>query len=288
MNLCKRLRALLIRGRLYASSILAGDSPVDVRGPGLEFVDYREYTFGDDIRHVDWRVSARASGGLERLYVRVYRSERLLELLWVVDLTESMLFKDKPLTLAYLAGLFGTISHRLGDKVDLVLVGSRARVFPGLDGWVAATKVMESACSGGFVGVGGVGSASGIIGRMSSGRSVVFMTDYAERVDAFRRVARTVRSASGFPAFFFIATPGEVGGFDSKGLVPAGFGRKWELVSVEEWARRVREHVARVRGSVGLYNSFQILSLKEAFSRRLDLALRYMAARSRQLMPSSA
>lgn len=287
MDICKRFRTFLLRGSVYASNILAGDSPVDARGPGLEFMDYREYVFGDDVRHVDWRVSARASENLERLFVRVYRYERFLELVWVVDLTASMFFKDKQDTLGFLVGMFGTLSQRLRDRVDLVLVKSDVEVFPGLDGWVAANRVLEAVCSDGFTGMGGVGSTTGVVGRISRNKSVAFLTDYAERVEVFRRLARTVWAANGFPGFFFIATPGETGEFDHKGLIPVGFGDRQVVVDLEKWTKKVREHVVRVRASVGIYNFFQLLSLEEAFSRRLDIALRYMAVRSRQLMPSA-
>ena len=287
MDVCRRFKGFLLRGSVFASSILTGDSPVDARGLGLEFMDYREYVFGDDIRHVDWRISARASEDLERLFVRVYRSERFLELVWAVDLTASMFFKDKPDILGFLVGIFGSLSHKLRDKVDLVLVKSDVKVFPGLDGWVAANRVLEAVCSNGFAGRGGVGSATGIIGRVSRNKSVVFLTDYAEKVEAFKRLARTVWAANGFPGFFFIATPGEMGKFVPKGVVPVGFGDRQEVVDLEKWARKVREHVVRVRASVGLYNFFQLFSLEEAFSRRLDIALRYMAVRSRQLMPAA-
>ena len=68
-DLCRAVRRAAVQGRVRAEGLLFGGVPLEVKGPGLEFVDYREYVYGDDIRRVDWRVSARAGRNLEKLFI---------------------------------------------------------------------------------------------------------------------------------------------------------------------------------------------------------------------------
>src|SRR5258705_440671 len=82
------LRHVRLRPRGAAEGTFAGPHKSHYRGTAVEFADYREYTPGDDIRMVDWKVFART----DRHYVRLYDAERNLLTYLVVDKSGSMEF----------------------------------------------------------------------------------------------------------------------------------------------------------------------------------------------------
>src|SRR5205809_7730523 len=82
------LRHVRLRPRGDAEGTFAGPHKSHFRGTAVEFADYREYTDGDDIRLVDWKVFART----DRHYVRLYDAERNLLTYLVVDKSASMDF----------------------------------------------------------------------------------------------------------------------------------------------------------------------------------------------------
>lgn len=98
-------------------------------GPSLDLAEVREYQPGDEVRRIDWNVTARMS----RLFVRQYREERELTAWLLVDLSPSMRFGTrrqlKRDTALEFAGVVGYIVTRHGDKVGLL-------GFPGRDAFV--------------------------------------------------------------------------------------------------------------------------------------------------------
>src|ERR1051325_3078935 len=84
----EQLRHVRLRPRGAAEGAFAGPHKSHYRGTAVEFADYREYTDGDDIRQVDWKVFART----DRYYVRLYEAERNLLSYLVLDTSASMEF----------------------------------------------------------------------------------------------------------------------------------------------------------------------------------------------------
>src|SRR6266536_2080644 len=82
------LRHVRFRRRGGAEGTVGGPHKSHYRGTAVEFADYREYSAGDDIRLVDWKVFART----DRHYVRLYDAERNLLTYLVVDKSASMDF----------------------------------------------------------------------------------------------------------------------------------------------------------------------------------------------------
>jgi len=91
------------------------------RGKGLEFDTYRDFSFDDDADMIDWKASLRANNLLARKYVE----ERDLNVFFLVDVSNSMLFgSDKRLKAEYITELVGALSHLIisaGDRVGLVM-----------------------------------------------------------------------------------------------------------------------------------------------------------------------
>lgn len=83
-----RVGALELRARLIVEGLLTGQHRSPYQGASVEFAQHRPYVQGDDIRHVDWKVLARN----DKVYLKQYQVETNLELMLVVDASESMGF----------------------------------------------------------------------------------------------------------------------------------------------------------------------------------------------------
>ena len=81
-----RISGLDLRARLIVEGLMTGMHRSPYQGASVEFAQHRPYTFGDDIRHVDWKVL----GKTDRVYLKQYIEETNLHLICVVDASESM------------------------------------------------------------------------------------------------------------------------------------------------------------------------------------------------------
>ncbi len=130
----RRARRLRFLVRPEAVSRLVGSYHGARPGIGLTFAELRAYEPGDDVRHIDWNVTARQA----KPYVRRYIEERALVLWLVVDVSASMRFgpegKSKADRAAQAAALLATAAVQNGDRVGLLLVSDRleAEVAPGI------------------------------------------------------------------------------------------------------------------------------------------------------------
>ena len=86
-ELLKKVRQVEIKTRGLVNQIFSGEYHSVFKGRGMEFSEVREYQFGDDIRAIDWNVSAR----FDRPFVKVFEEERELELLAAASVAESLL-----------------------------------------------------------------------------------------------------------------------------------------------------------------------------------------------------
>lgn len=111
--------------RQPSKSLLAGRRASKLRGRGMDFEELRAYVAGDDIRRMDWRVTAR----LGRPFVRSYREERDRPLLLLVDQRLGMFFgsraKMKSVAAAELAALIAWRALASGDRVGALLFGEQ-------------------------------------------------------------------------------------------------------------------------------------------------------------------
>src|SRR5512136_1351141 len=88
----KRLEALSIVSRRVATGQAKGERRSLRKGTGVEFMDYRPYTVGDDLRYVDWNIYSR----LDKLLLKLYVEEEDMCLHLLVDGSASMGFGDPP------------------------------------------------------------------------------------------------------------------------------------------------------------------------------------------------
>jgi uncharacterized protein (DUF58 family) len=123
--LLARLGSLPVKARVIVESALSGQHRARLHGSSVEFAEHKEYTPGDEIRHIDWK----ALGKLDRYYVKQYEQESQLTAYLVLDASGSMRFGDSgPRKVEYaglaLAALAYLISQQQ-DKVGLFVVGPR-------------------------------------------------------------------------------------------------------------------------------------------------------------------
>jgi uncharacterized protein (DUF58 family) len=84
----RNAKEILIRARRQIVGDRIGNNPSMFKGEGYDFIELREYSSGDDIRHIDWNVTAK----LQRPYVKVFREERELSVVTVAMLGGAMMF----------------------------------------------------------------------------------------------------------------------------------------------------------------------------------------------------
>lgn len=117
----------LLQQRQRATQQLAGRMRTALRGRGLEFEEVRGYQPGDDVRTIDWRVTARSG----RTFTKLFREEREKPLLLVVDQRQPMFFGSrhcfKSKIAAYIGALLAWSGLEQGDRVGGLLIGNQER-----------------------------------------------------------------------------------------------------------------------------------------------------------------
>ena len=128
-ELSKQLRLLELRTDRIVEEITAGAYRSVFKGRGIEFDEVREYTIEDDVRGIDWNVSARMNAP----YVKKYVEERELSVLLVVDVSASGAFgsaeKSKRRTASELAALLAFSAGKNGDKVGLLMFSDKIELY---------------------------------------------------------------------------------------------------------------------------------------------------------------
>lgn len=128
-----KIKQLEIFTRRLLNGALVGDSRSAIKGTGFEFDQIRDYGFGDDIRFIDWKASARSN----KLLIKQYREERSRTIFLVVDVSRSSIFgsgiMSKQSRIAELASVLALVAQHGKDQVGLLLFsdGVQAYIPPG-------------------------------------------------------------------------------------------------------------------------------------------------------------
>lgn len=120
-ELLKKVRHIEIKTRGLVNHLFSGEYHSVFKGKGMDFSEVREYQFGDDIRSIDWNVTARFG----HPYIKVFEEERELTVLLVVDLSGSQYFgsyqQAKQQIAAELSAILSLSALKNNDKVGLIL-----------------------------------------------------------------------------------------------------------------------------------------------------------------------
>lgn len=143
-ELFAQLEGLSVRTRRLVTSLMAGEYATAFKGRGMEFEQVREYQPGDDIRQLDWNVSART--GVP--HVKVHREERELTVMLVVDLSASEAFGTRAREMrevaVEVAALLALLAAKNNDRVGLVCFTSEIeKVIPPKKGRGQSWRVVR-------------------------------------------------------------------------------------------------------------------------------------------------
>lgn len=128
-ELLKKVRRIEIKTKGLSRNIFAGEYHSAFKGRGMTFSEVREYQYGDDIRDIDWNVTARQN----HPYVKVYEEERELTMMLLVDVSGSRLFgavgEQKREMIAEIAATLAFSASQNNDKIGVVFFSSKIEKF---------------------------------------------------------------------------------------------------------------------------------------------------------------
>lgn len=128
-ELLKKVRKIEIKSRGLSQNIFAGEYHSAFKGRGMMFSEVREYQYGDDIRDIDWNVTARHN----HPYVKVYEEERELTVMLLVDVSGSRNFgavgTEKRDMIAEIAATLAFSAIQNNDKIGVIFFSDRIEKF---------------------------------------------------------------------------------------------------------------------------------------------------------------
>ncbi len=128
-DILRRVRKIEIKTRGLSNEIFAGKYHTAFRGRGMSFSEVREYRAGDDVRDIDWNVTARS----EKPYIKVYEEERELTMMLMVDVSGSRMFGSterlKKNVITEIAAVLAFSAAQNSDKVGCILFSDKVEKF---------------------------------------------------------------------------------------------------------------------------------------------------------------
>ena len=128
-DILKRVRKIEIKTRGLSNEIFAGKYHTAFRGRGMSFSEVREYRAGDDVRDIDWNVTARS----RKPHIKVYEEERELTMMLVVDVSASRMFGSNELlkknVITEIAAVLAFSAAQNNDKVGCIFFSDRVEKF---------------------------------------------------------------------------------------------------------------------------------------------------------------
>jgi uncharacterized protein (DUF58 family) len=191
-DIMRRVREIQVRTGRQVADVLAGEYVSVFRGSGIEFDEVRPYVPGDDVRSIDWNVTAR----MGEPFVKRFVEERQLTLMLVADVSASQDFgsatRSKRDCAAELCALLAFSATRSNDKVGLLLFhGDIEQYIPARKGQRHALRVVREVLGHG---AGPAETAASAPGRRGLGRLVELARGAARRPRPPSRATRLGRA----------------------------------------------------------------------------------------------
>ncbi|NNC50408.1 MAG: DUF58 domain-containing protein [Flaviramulus sp.] len=128
-DLLKRVRKIEIKTRRLSDHIFGGEYHSTFKGRGMTFSEVRQYQFGDDVRNIDWNVTAR----YHEPFVKVFEEERELTMMLMVDVSGSELFgtstQFKNEVVTEIAATLAFSATQNNDKIGLILFSDKVELY---------------------------------------------------------------------------------------------------------------------------------------------------------------
>jgi len=110
-----KLQKILVRARRQVFSEMVGNNPSIFQGEGYDFIELREYMAGDDIRHIDWNITAK----MQKPYIKIFREERELNVVIASVLNGSVHFGSKKFKQDVIAEIVALLSYSTLKNGDI-------------------------------------------------------------------------------------------------------------------------------------------------------------------------
>jgi uncharacterized protein (DUF58 family) len=254
-DIIKKIKKVHIRTGRTVDTLMAGQYKSVFRGSGMEFEEVRDYAPGDDVKSIDWKVSAR----LGRPFVKRYREERELIVMLLVDLSASGRFgtleSSKQEVAAETAAILAFNAIRNNDKVGAILFTDEVeRYVPPKKGSSHVWRVIKEIFAHQPKQTGtDISEAVGFLGRVCRKRTVAFLiSDFIlpeGRVAVDRQMRSTARKHEMINVI--IKDPGEFH-LPEGGLVTIRDLESGRLVRLDAYDRKTRTaFIARQRDAYG-------------------------------------
>jgi uncharacterized protein (DUF58 family) len=128
-ELLKRVRKIEIKSRGLSKHIFAGEYHSAFKGKGMAFSEVREYQYGDDIRNIDWNVTAR----FNHPYIKIYEEERELTVMLIIDVSGSRNFGTQGMLkknlITEISAVLSFSAIQNNDKVGVIMFSDRIEKF---------------------------------------------------------------------------------------------------------------------------------------------------------------
>ena len=243
-ELAKRIRYIQIYTNKSVSGVLAGEYESVFKGRGMEFDEVREYIPGDEIRSIDWNVTARSG----KPFVKRYVEERELTVMFLVDLSASGTFgsisRTKNEVAAELCALLAFSAVKNNDKVGLIVFTDTVEMFiPPKKGSTHVLRLIRELLN--FAprkSSTDISAGLDYLGKVTNRHAVVFLvSDFQE--GGFEKPMRIMAKRHDMIAVS-ITDPREVR-IPNVGLIELEDAETGELVLIDTSSRRVRSEFER-------------------------------------------
>ncbi|MCO5248483.1 MAG: DUF58 domain-containing protein [Chitinophagales bacterium] len=144
-QIISRVQEIEIRSKLLSNQEFAGEYKTAFKGRGMQFSEVRQYSYGDDVRHIDWNVSAR----MQNPYIKLFQEEREQTLFFLVDISSSVLTSiaetDRKERIAEMVAALAFSANKNRDKVGLLLFDTEVRmVLPPVSGYQQIIQMIKN------------------------------------------------------------------------------------------------------------------------------------------------
>ena len=172
-ELLRKIKKINIRTKAVADEFFVGNYHSIFKGNGMEFSDVRPYEIGDDVKRIDWKITARQ----KRPYIKQYEEERELSIFLVVDISLSNNFQSKEDLIAQITSSLAYSGCENGDNVGLILFSDRVEKFiPPQKNRNQILRIIEAILTTKASGVGtNISVALDFLGKIQKRHSIVFL-----------------------------------------------------------------------------------------------------------------
>jgi len=137
----KKIKRIEIKSNKLVDEVFSGEYRSGFRGKGMEFEDIREYVPGDDVKTIDWNVTARQ----DKAYIKQYREEREMNMFLLIDVSRSNSFGKKKEFIAEISATLALSATRNNDRVGVVFfTGEVEKFIPSKNGKKHVLSIISS------------------------------------------------------------------------------------------------------------------------------------------------